>query len=276
MRHSATKITSIVFCAAHGQKIQNACWGYPKPRNDRTAVKKIGLRRNRYKGDNIMENVKRKMGRPPKQRVMEFEGMTYEGAINNALDKEVKSELDNSLADKDESQLTDDERKYLKRKKEKKSYTLNVRFTESEMQDIIEKCEQYGYKNKTEYIRDCVRARVDLTPDNSEISETNRLMKRIGSNINQILIRLHSTGHIYAEDIDEIKRGVNEIWHTLLSIRSGQRSAQQSLTSLTEIRPSTAYMSSLMLAGKTAEVLPRTSKPSDSEEQDGHKSLHTT
>ena len=184
-----------------------------------------------------MENTKRKRGRPPKQRVMEFEGMTYEGVINNSLDKDVRADLDKSLADKDESQLTDDERKYLKRKKEKKSYTLNVRFTESEMQDILSKCEQYGYKNKTEYIRDCVRARVDLTPDRSEIAECNRLMKRIGSNINQILIRLHSTGHIYAEDINEIKRGVNEIWHTLLSIRSGQQSAQRSLTSQTEIRP---------------------------------------
>nr|WP_295105017.1 plasmid mobilization relaxosome protein MobC [Ruminococcus sp.] len=47
-------------------------------------------------------------------------------------------------------------------------------------------------------------------------------MKRIGANINQILVRLHSTGRIYAEDIDELKRGVTEIWHTLLSIRSGQ------------------------------------------------------
>ena len=76
-----------------------------------------------------MENTKRKRGRPPKQRVMEFEGMTYEGVINNSLDKDVRADLDKSLADKDESQLTDDERKYLKRKKEKKSYTLNVRFT---------------------------------------------------------------------------------------------------------------------------------------------------
>ena len=126
-----------------------------------------------------MENAKRKRGRPPKRKAMEFEGMTYEGAINHALDQEVKSELDKSLADKDESQLTDDERKYLKRKREKKSYTLNVHFTESEMQDILSKCEQYGYKNKTEYIRDCVRARVDLTPDHTEIAETNRLMKRM-------------------------------------------------------------------------------------------------
>ena len=223
-----------------------------------------------------MENTKRKRGRPPKQRVMEFEGMTYEGVINNSLDKDVRADLDKSLADKDESQLTDDERKYLKRKKEKKSYTLNVRFTKSEMQDILSKCEQYGYKNKTEYIRDCVRARVDLTPDRSEIAECNRLMKRIGSNINQILIRLHSTGHIYAEDINEIKRGVNEIWHTLLSIRSGQQSAQRSLTSQTEIRPSTVYMSTLMLAEPTAQEQARTSESSETQEQDAPKSSHIT
>ena len=219
---------------------------------------------------------KKKRGRPPKQKAMEFEGMTYEGAINNALDKEVKSELDDALAQKDESQLTEGERKYLKRKREKKSYTLNVRFTESEMQDILSKCEQYGYKNKTEYIRDCVRARVDLTPDNTDIAETNRLMKRIGSNINQILIRLHSTGHIYAEDITEIKRGVNEIWHTLLSIQSKQQTGRHSAILQTEIRPSTVYMSSLMLAEPPAEALPPTSEPSEPTEQDGHKSSHIT
>ena len=84
-----------------------------------------------------MENAKRKRGRPPKQKFSELSGMTYEGAINNALDKEVSAELDDTLAHKSEDELSDDERKYLKRKREKKSYTLNVRFTESEMQDIF-------------------------------------------------------------------------------------------------------------------------------------------
>ena len=41
-----------------------------------------------------METEKKKRGRPPKHKAMEFEGMTYEGAINNALDKEVAAELD--------------------------------------------------------------------------------------------------------------------------------------------------------------------------------------
>lgn len=223
-----------------------------------------------------MNTDKKKRGRPPKPKFTELSGMTYEGAINNALDQEVRADLDKSLADKDESQLTDDERKYLKRRKEKKSYTLNVRFTESEMQDILSKCEQYGYKNKTEYIRDCVRARVDLVPDTTDISECNRLMKRIGSNVNQILVRLYSTGRIYAEDITEIKRGVNEIWHTLLSIQSRQQTGRLSAISQTEIRPSTVYMCSLMPAEPTASVLPPTSEPSEQAEQGEHKSSHTT
>lgn len=223
-----------------------------------------------------METEKKKRGRPPKIFTSETDGLTYEGAINYNLDKQVRADLDRSLADKSEDELTNDERKYLKHSKEKKSYTLNVRFTESEMQDILVKCEQYGYKNKTEYIRDCVRARVDITPDNSEISETNRLMKRIGSNINQILIRLHSTGSIYAEDISEIKKGVNEIWHTLLSIRSKQQTGRLSAISQTEIRPSTVYMSSLMLAEQTTEGQPRTSEMSEKQEQDERRSLHIT
>ena len=223
-----------------------------------------------------MDTEKKRRGRPRKQKFFENSGMSYEGAINYALDKEVQSELDDTLAHKSEDELSDDERKYLKRKKEKKSYTLNVRFTESEMQDILAKCEQYGYKNKTEYIRDCVRARVDITPDRTEIAESNRLMKRIGANINQILIRLHSTGHIYAEDITEIKRGVNEIWHTLLSIQSGQQSVRRSLTSQTEIRPSTVYMSTLMLAEPTAQEQVRTSEQSGTQEQGEHKSSHIT
>lgn len=223
-----------------------------------------------------MKTEKRKRGRPPKRKAMEFEGMTYEGAINHALDQEVKSELDKSLADKDESQLTDDERKYLKRKREKKSYTLNVRFTESEMQDIVAKCEQYGYKNKTEYIRDCVRARVDLTPDRNAYAEVNKTMKRIGSNVNQILLLMRRTGHIYDQDIQQIKEGVNEIWHTLLSIQSRQQTGRLSAISQTEIRPSTAYMCSLLPAEPTASVLPPTSEQSEQAEQGEHKSSHTT
>ncbi len=223
-----------------------------------------------------METEKKKRGRPPKHKTTETTGLTYNGAINYALDKQVKSELDDSLAHKSEDELTEDERKYLENQKENKSRTLNIRFTESEYQDIGNKCRQFGYKNKSTYVRDCVRARVDLSVDRAEFSETNRLMKAVGNNINQIAIRLHSTGNFYEEDMSEIKRGVNQIWQLLLSIQSRQQSERQSVTSQTEIRPSTVYMSALMLAEPTAEEQQRTSAPSEPQEQDGQKSLHIT
>ncbi|MDE7363573.1 MAG: MobC family plasmid mobilization relaxosome protein [Ruminococcus sp.] len=223
-----------------------------------------------------MEIEKKKRGRPPKHKTTETTGMTYDGAINYTLDKDVRAELDDTLAHKSEDELTEDERKYLKTKREKKSYTLNIRFTESELQDIEDKCKQFGYKSKSTYVRDCVKARVDLSIDRVDFSEINRLMKAVGNNINQIAIRLHSTGNFYAEDMTEIKRGVNQIWQLLLSIQSKQQSHQQLTTSQTEIRPSTVYMSALMLAGQTAEVQPKISAPSEPQEQDGQQSLHIT
>ena len=40
-----------------------------------------------------MYTEKKKRGRPPKRKAMEFEGMTYEGAINHALNVEHTSFL---------------------------------------------------------------------------------------------------------------------------------------------------------------------------------------
>lgn len=82
-----------------------------------------------------MENEKKKRGRPPKPKTYETSGMTYNGAINYALNKEVRAELDDTLAHKSKGELTEDERKYLKAKREKKSYTLNIRFTSRPLLD---------------------------------------------------------------------------------------------------------------------------------------------
>ena len=219
---------------------------------------------------------KKKRGRPPKIFTAETDGMTYEGVINYALDRQVKSDLDKSLADKPADTLTDEERKYLDGQHFNRTKTLNIRFTESEYQDIISKCKQYGYKKKSEYVRDCVRASVPCDIPQAGFSETNRQISAIGRNINQIAVRLNSTGSIYAEDISEIKRGVNQIWQLLIFMQSRQQSQPQSTTSQTEIRPSTVFMSRLIYADQTAEVHPRTSDECESKAQDERKFSDTT
>ena len=42
-----------------------------------------------------MNTEKKKRGRPPKRKVMEFDGMTYKEAVNNALDQERLSPMTN-------------------------------------------------------------------------------------------------------------------------------------------------------------------------------------
>ena len=202
---------------------------------------------------------KKKRGRPPKLFTAETDGMTYEGVINYNLNKQVKRELDESLADKPADTLTAEERKYLETQRENRTRTLNIRFTESEYQEIFSKCEQHGYKRKSEYVRDCIRARVPTATPQVDLSETNRQIKAIGNNINQLAIRLHSTGNFYAEDMQEIRQEVSEIWQLLLSIQSEQLLPPQSTTSRTEIRPGADYMSHLIYADPTAEVQPKIS-----------------
>ena len=198
--------------------------------------------------------------------------MTAEGVVNFALDQEVKSELQKQLAGKSTETLSNEEKTFLKSQHENKSKTLNIRFTESEYQGIIEKCEQFGYKKKSEYVRDCVRARISLEAQQSNFSETNRQIKAIGNNINQIAVRLHSSGNFYAEDMQEIKQKVGELWQLLLYIQSGQQSAVQSDTSLTQIRPSTDFMFRLISAEPVQEEQQKILPISERTEQDGQKS----
>lgn len=127
-----------------------------------------------------MENVNKKRGRPPKIFTAETDGMTYEGVINYALDRQIKSELEKSLAKKSADTLTDEERKYLETQRTNRTKTLNIRFTESEYQDIISKCKQYGYKKKSEYVRDCVRANVRVV---RPIFRRLIFLKRIGRSV---------------------------------------------------------------------------------------------
>ena len=42
-------------------------------------------------------------------------------------------------------------------------------------------------------------------------------MHKIGVNINQIAKKANTTGDIYAEDLEELKRMVQEIWRILKS-----------------------------------------------------------
>lgn len=56
--------------------------------------------------------------------------------------------------------------------------------------------------------------------DYSDIKAMTAELRKIGTNINQIARRVNATGTIYAQDIEDIKGVLNEIWLSQGSILS--------------------------------------------------------
>ena len=52
------------------------------------------------------------------------------------------------------------------------------------------------------------------------VRDFRRKYTSVSNNINQIALRLNASGNIYAEDIAEIKNGVNVIWQQLKYFQS--------------------------------------------------------
>ena len=55
----------------------------------------------------------------------------------------------------------------------------------------------------------------DVIKTDGTIQKISRNIAKIGANINQIAVRVNSTGSIYADDVQEIRRDVNELWQQL-------------------------------------------------------------
>ncbi len=51
-----------------------------------------------------------------------------------------------------------------------------------------------------------------ITLDLQEVKGHTAQLQKIGANVDQIAKRINETGRIYADDIDEIKRVMEEVW----------------------------------------------------------------
>ena len=86
-----------------------------------------------------------------------------------------------------------------------------IRVTEEERALIEEKMQQIPTLNLSAYARKML---IDgyIMLDLQEVKGHTALLQKIGVNINQIAKRINETGRIYADDMDEIKRVMEEVW----------------------------------------------------------------
>ena len=94
----------------------------------------------------------------------------------------------------------------------KRNVQLIIRVTEEERSLIEEKMRQIPTLNLSAYARKILIDGYIITLDLQEVKGHTAQLQKIGVNINQIAKRINETGRIYADDMNEIKRAMEEVW----------------------------------------------------------------
>ena len=94
----------------------------------------------------------------------------------------------------------------------KRNVQIIVRVTEDERALIEEKIKQIPTMNLSAYSRKMLIDGYIIVLDLQEVKTHTAQLQKIGVNVNQIARRINGTGRIYVDDMDEIKRLMEEVW----------------------------------------------------------------
>ena len=94
----------------------------------------------------------------------------------------------------------------------KRNVQIIDRVTEDERALIEEKMKQIPTMNLSAYSRKMLIDGYIIVLDLQEVKTHTAQLQKIGVNVNQIARRINGTGRIYVDDMDEIKRLMEEVW----------------------------------------------------------------
>ena len=94
----------------------------------------------------------------------------------------------------------------------KRNVQIIVRVTEDERTLIEEKMKQIPTMNLSAYSRKMLIDGYIIVLDLQEVKAHTAQLQKIGGNLNQITKRINKTRRIYDNDMDELKRLMDEVW----------------------------------------------------------------
>ena len=94
----------------------------------------------------------------------------------------------------------------------KRNVQIIVRVTEDERTLIEEKMKQIPTMNLSAYSRNMLINGYIIVLDLQEVKAHTAQLQKIGGNLNQITKRINETRRIYDNDMDELKRLMDEVW----------------------------------------------------------------
>ena len=108
----------------------------------------------------------------------------------------------------------------------KKIEDLNIRVSPGDKERIRFKMEEAGILNMSAYVRKMALDGICVKLDLEDVRQLIVLLQRCSNNLNQYAKRANETGSIYAADIEDLQRRLDEIWEL----------SRQSLARLASIR----------------------------------------
>lgn len=108
----------------------------------------------------------------------------------------------------------------------KKEEELKIRISPADKERIRFKMEEAGILNMSAYVRKMALDGICVKLELEDVRQLIVLLQRCGSNLNQYAKRANETGSIYAADIEDLQRRLDEIWEL----------SRQSLARLASIR----------------------------------------
>lgn len=110
-----------------------------------------------------------------------------------------------------------------------KNINYKFRVDDDENFLIETKFSNSGLSSKSEFFRRMILDGYLITADGKSLDELVSLFGKVSNNINQIALVANRSGNVYKEDLDEIKKELNEIWQLQNYIRSKIQKVEQSL-----------------------------------------------
>lgn len=105
--------------------------------------------------------------------------------------------------------------------------TIKFRVNDDENKLLDEKFLMSKCKSKSQFMRAMIFKGFIVKFDDKKLKNIGRDISGIAKNINQIAVRVNSSNNIYAEDISEIQRDINELWRQLRYFQSELQKLRQ-------------------------------------------------
>lgn len=89
---------------------------------------------------------------------------------------------------------------------------IQLRVNEQEKALIDQKMQELGTKNTEAYLRKMAIDGLVIHLDTTDVRELVRVLRVTSNSLNQLTKRVHETGSIYGEDIEDLRKSYDKLW----------------------------------------------------------------